>query len=59
VPYTLVDVDQDQEAAERVKEWNQGYLSTPTLDIEGRIVREPSNDELEEILGIHTRQDTP
>jgi hypothetical protein len=55
VPYTLVDVDQDQEGAERVREWNQGYLSTPTLDIEGRIVREPSNDELEEILGIHTR----
>jgi len=25
--------------------WNRGYLSTPTLDIEERIVTEPSDEE--------------
>jgi len=47
-----MDVDQDPEAAQRVGEWNRGYLSTPTLDIEGRVVTEPSNKELAEILKI-------
>jgi mycoredoxin len=52
VPYTLVDVDQDPMGAQKVRDWNQGYLSTPTLDIEGRVVTEPSDEELAEILGI-------
>jgi mycoredoxin len=52
VPYTVRDVDQDPEAAEKVREWNRGQLSTPTLDIEGRIVTEPSDKELEKILNI-------
>ena len=54
VPYTLVDVDEDPQAAQKVKEWNNGFLSTPTLDIEGRIVTEPSNEELAKLLGIET-----
>ena len=54
VPYALLDVDQDPEAARKVMEWNGGNLSTPTLDIEGRIVTEPSNEELSEILGIES-----
>ena len=52
VPYSLMDVDQDPEAARKVREWNRGNLSTPTLDIEGRIVTEPSNKDLAAILGI-------
>ncbi len=52
IPYTLVDVDSDLRAAEKVREWNQGSLSTPTLDIEGRIVTEPSDEELAAILGL-------
>jgi glutaredoxin len=55
VPYTLIDVDQDPEAAQKVREWNRGYLSTPTLDIEGRIVTEPSDEELARLLGIEVR----
>jgi hypothetical protein len=47
-----LDVDQDPEAARKVMEWNRGNLSTPTLDIGGRIVTEPSNEELADILGI-------
>jgi glutaredoxin len=52
IPYTLIDVEEDQEAAQKVLGWNQGYLSTPTLDIEGRIVTEPSDQELAELLGV-------
>ena len=52
VPYTLVDIETDAAAALRVKEWNQGFLSTPTLDIDGRVVTEPSDEELAEILGV-------
>ena len=52
VPYTLVDVDEDTEAAAKVMNWNHGNLSTPTLDIEGRIVIEPSDEELAEVLGL-------
>jgi mycoredoxin len=52
VPYTLVDVDQNPEAARQVKARNRGYLSTPTIDIDGQILIEPSDEELAEILGI-------
>jgi len=47
-----MDVDNDPQAAEKVREWNRGHLSTPTLDIEGRIVTEPSDEELAELLGL-------
>ena len=52
IPYDYTDVDQDLEAAEKVRAWNSGYLSTPTLDIEGRIVTEPSEQQLAQILGL-------
>lgn len=52
IPYDYIDVDQDMEAAEKVKGWNSGYLSTPTLDIGGRIITEPSPDQLGRILGL-------
>ena len=52
IPYTYVEVDKDLQAAQKVREWNRGYLSTPTLDIEGRIATEPSDDELAGILGL-------
>jgi glutaredoxin len=52
IPYEPIDVEADTQAAQRVMEWNRGYLSTPTLDIEGRIVTEPSDEELAELLGL-------
>ncbi len=52
IPYTVVDVGEDLEAAQKVMGWNRGFLSTPTLDIDGRIVTEPSEEELAEILGL-------
>ena len=50
IPYTFVDVDNDPQAAEKVRRWNAGRLSTPTLDIEGRIASVPSDEQLGEIL---------
>lgn len=55
VPYTLVDVDEDPKAAQKVREWNKGFLSTPTLDIEGHIVTEPSDEGLAKLLGIEVK----
>ena len=55
VPYSVVDVDLDPAAADQVRSWNGGYLSTPTLDVGGRIVTEPSDDELAALLGISER----
>jgi glutaredoxin len=52
VPYVFVDVDQEPAAARKVQEWNSGQLSTPTLDIDGQIVTEPSDEELGELLDI-------
>ena len=52
IPYTLIEVEEDRGAAQRVLDWNGGYLATPTLDIEGRIVTEPSDEELAELLGL-------
>ena len=52
IPYTYIDVDNDEAMAKKVKDWNHGNLSTPTLDIEGRIVTEPADVELAQILGL-------
>ena len=52
IPYTLIDVEADVEAAQRVMDWNNGCLSTPTLNIGGRIVTEPSDEELAELIGL-------
>ena len=52
IPYVLLDVTRDPEASQQVKVWNQGLLATPTLKIGDRIVVEPSDEELGEILGV-------
>ena len=52
IPHSYVDVEEDPAAAEQVRGWNRGYLSTPTLDIGGRVVSEPSTEELATILRI-------
>jgi mycoredoxin len=52
IPYTFVDVDDDPQAAEKVRDWNSGRLSTPTLDIEGRIVSVPSDEALAGLLRV-------
>jgi glutaredoxin len=60
VPYSYVDVDDDRDASEQVKEWNGGRRVTPTLLLpEGNVVAgnnrlaAPSNEELERSLRDH------
>jgi glutaredoxin len=36
--YTEVDIDQTPGASEQVKQWANGYRSTPTFDIDGTIL---------------------
>ena len=52
VPYRVVDVDSDPQGAQRVMGWNNGSLSTPTLDIEGTILTVPSDEALADFLEL-------
>ncbi|MBC7236389.1 MAG: hypothetical protein H5T69_11145 [Chloroflexi bacterium] len=46
-----VDIEADSEAAERVRRWNGGYLSVPTLDIVLQLT-EPRGNDLARALGL-------
>ena len=50
VQYDYVDIDRDRKAARWVAEQNGGKEKKPTLDIEGEILTEPSNSELDQVL---------
>lgn len=52
VPYTEIDVARDREAAARVRAWNNGHESTPTFDIEGKIITDFRRSEMAQLLGI-------
>jgi glutaredoxin len=51
VPYTEINIDEDEEAARRVEQWNQGNRAIPTLDINGTILTNPSA-QLRQVLGL-------
>jgi len=50
VPYEYIDVEADAKAQAWVKQQNGGKQQTPTVDINGRILIEPDERELEEAL---------
>ncbi len=53
VPYTWIDVDQDEAAAAEVIRINRGMRSIPTLVFaDGSTLVEPSNSELARKLGL-------
>ena len=53
VPYTWIDVDQDDAAAAEVIRINRGMRSIPTLVFaDGSTLVEPSNSELAHKLGL-------
>jgi glutaredoxin len=52
IPYTEVDVARDREAAQRVRDWNKGAETTPTFDIEGKIITDFRRSEFADLLGI-------
>ena len=52
VPYEEINIDEDPQAAETVKQLNRGYRSVPTIVIEGvATLTEPSDRELAHALG--------
>ena len=46
VPYQYVDIEQDADAAEWVREHNDGKERKPTLDVAGQVLSVPSQHEL-------------
>jgi ferredoxin-thioredoxin reductase catalytic subunit/glutaredoxin len=53
IPFQDIDVEKDEEAAELVKGLNDGFLSVPTVFVDGEhVATEPSNQELAMILGL-------
>jgi glutaredoxin-like protein len=52
VPYIEIDIDQDEEAAKRVEQWNNGDRIIPTLDIDGTILTNPSPAQMRQVLGL-------
>jgi glutaredoxin len=48
--YTEVDISSTPGAADQVRQWADGKLVTPTLDIDGKIVINPDQAELEELF---------
>lgn len=50
VEYDYIDVDSDEAASQWVKDQNNGKEKKPTLDIHGRVLTAPSNQQLEETL---------
>ena len=47
----VIDIERDEAAAARVEAWNGGNRSVPTLAV-SLLVTEPSNSELEQLLGL-------
>jgi mycoredoxin len=52
VSYTEINIDEDEEAARRVEQWNNGNRTIPTLDIDGSIFTNPSPAQLRQVLGL-------
>jgi mycoredoxin len=50
VPYQYINVEQDARAQDWVKRQNHGKQKTPTVDIQGKILVEPDERELERAL---------
>jgi glutaredoxin len=49
---TEINIDEDEEAAQRVEQWNNGNRTVPTFDIDGTILTNPSPTKLREVLGL-------
>ena len=53
LPYTEVDINSTPGAAEQVRKWAHGNLTTPTFDIDGTIIIEFDEPRLREVLGVN------
>jgi glutaredoxin len=50
VQYEYINVEEDRQGQEWVKQQNGGKQKTPTLDIQGQVLVEPDQQQLEEAL---------
>ena len=50
IPYEYVNIDNDKTAAKWVADHNGGKEKKPTIDIDGKVLTEPSDRELEKAL---------
>jgi glutaredoxin len=50
IDYVEVDVNKSRKAADRVREWADGNLTTPTVDVDGTIVVGWDQKRMEELL---------
>jgi glutaredoxin len=50
VHYEYINVDKDAAANQWITEQNNGKRKTPTVDLGGKILIEPSNEEMENTL---------
>ena len=50
VQYEYINIDKDRDAAKWVAEQNGGKEKKPTIDIDGEVLSEPTDDELDEAL---------
>jgi len=54
IPYVEVDISRDRAAAERVRNWANGYETTPTFNIKGAIIVNFDKDKVDRALGLGT-----
>ncbi len=53
VEYNMVNVDENEEAADLVTRINGGYRTVPTIEIEGKgVYTNPSRQQLTELLNL-------
>ena len=50
VDYEYINIEQDEQAARWVREQNEGKERKPTVDINGRVLSVPSDEELQAAL---------
>ena len=51
IPFEYINVDLDKSAEEWIKQQNHGKRNTPAVEINERVLIEPTNDQLDEALG--------
>jgi glutaredoxin len=52
IEYLEVDISRDRAAAQQVREWANGYETTPTLKIKGTVIVDFNQARLAEVLGV-------
>lgn len=50
VEYKYIDIEEDAEAAKWVADQNDGKEKKPTIDVDGEVLSEPTNAELDDVL---------